>query len=226
MLEQLADGRLFLIDFAAGHGAGTIAMLALVAELRTNKLIPKLPINIHVHGVDYSNHALLLFQEMLDRLDIWLLSNGINVKLTSHSCDLRIVGEVDEVLELLFDEAESVGANRFFLSVFAVSGVGKDCFEQIAESVRHTAARLANKKRKSTGLWVEPCTKPWYSQLASTIALTFKKIQFQIIKTKEFFQIKTSAHVPPKLHRTFVWFSPTKGKEVEGHAEVFSFWHK
>ncbi len=46
VFDQLGDGHIFLLDLAAGNGAGTLAMLSLLCELRFQKAIPKLPVNV------------------------------------------------------------------------------------------------------------------------------------------------------------------------------------
>lgn len=226
ILEQLADGQVFLVDLAAGHGAGTLAVLAFISELRATMSIPKLPLNIHIFALDYSAAALQLFHEMLSQIDDALQANALTVKLTSYPCDLRISGDVDEVLEMMFEDAKAQNTNRFFCCISAVWGVSKEDFEQITASIRHAAARFGNSKRNSIGLWIEPSTKSWHFNIAATVALTFRKIMFSIVKKKDALEIKASATLPVPWQRTFAWQHPINGKEVAGHAQVMSFWSK
>lgn len=90
VLDQLAEGRLHVIDLAAGSGAGTLAMLSLICELRRTGLIPQLPVNVCVFAVDYSPAALNHFAALLDKLSPWLAGAGIGVELSLCPCDLMV----------------------------------------------------------------------------------------------------------------------------------------
>jgi len=98
VLDQLADGHIYLLDIAAGNGAGTLAMLSLICELRCHKEVPKLPLNVSILAVDYSVDALNFYAELQDKINPWLLTQGINVTLTHELCDLTITGEFSETL--------------------------------------------------------------------------------------------------------------------------------
>jgi hypothetical protein len=102
VLDQLGDGNIFLLDLAAGNGAGTLALLSFLCELRIQRSIPKLPLNVSIVGVDYSENALEFYANLLERLTPWLSSAGIYVSLATHSCDIRVSGVVSEVLESFF----------------------------------------------------------------------------------------------------------------------------
>jgi hypothetical protein len=156
VLNQLADGRLFVLDIAAGNGAGTLAILSLVCELRASKCIPKLPINVSIFGVDYSSSALMLYQEMLSSISAWLEESGINVSLTLSVCNLKIPGEFGEALESFFDDAKRHHVSRFLCVLSAISGIGKEGLEEIHDSLKLAAACLSHKKRNSSWLWIEP----------------------------------------------------------------------
>ena len=62
VLDQLAEGRIFILDLAAGSGAGTLAILSTICELRNTECVPTLPLNVHIFGIDYSSRALALYQ--------------------------------------------------------------------------------------------------------------------------------------------------------------------
>jgi len=76
VLDQLGDGHIYLLDLAAGNGAGTLAILSLLSELREKKAIPKLPLNVVIVGVDYSPEALNYYAELLEKVRPWLEKMG------------------------------------------------------------------------------------------------------------------------------------------------------
>ncbi len=156
---QLGDGQVFLLDLAAGNGAGTLAMLSLLSELRLHKAIPKLPVNVTILGVDFSADALGYYAEMLDKLKPWLSSVGIELSLRTEVCDLAIVGDFSEVLESFFDDAKQQKVKRFLCVISALSGAGKEGVDLIHDSLKMAAAGLSNSKRNSSWLWVEPRLK-------------------------------------------------------------------
>ena len=41
LLEQLTDGAVQILDIAAGHGAGTLAILSFIGAMREQSMLPK-----------------------------------------------------------------------------------------------------------------------------------------------------------------------------------------
>jgi hypothetical protein len=225
VLDQLADGHLFLLDIASGSGAGTLAILSLICELRRAKSIPKFPVNVSILGVDYSPAALLLYQETLSLIAPWLESNGLNVALDLSVCNLKIPGELDEALDFFFDEANKYKVNRFLCVLSAVTGVGKEGLEELHDSLKLAAARLSHKKRTSSWLWIEPHTKKsWPFQFGNAIRLILKKIPFIFAKKGDSYNIKTDVPlIPDPLSHKFEWRDPHKLKNVPSHVMVMAF---
>ncbi len=225
VLDQLADGHLFILDIAAGNGAGTLAMLTTLCELRSAKCIPKLPITVSITGIDYSPAALMLYQEMLSAITPWLEAHGIDVSLELCPCDLKVSGEFNEILESFFDEAKESGVNRFLCVLSAISGIGKEGLEEIHDSLKLAAAGLSHKKRTSSWLWVEPSNnKSWPSKFATTIKLILKKIPFRFNKKGKSYEINSLIPVleDTKIQK-FSWYDPHKNKNVTSRAIVMAF---
>jgi hypothetical protein len=223
VLDQLADGHLFLLDIAAGNGAGALAILSLLCELRASKCIPKLPVNVSIAGVDYSAAALMLYQDMLSAITPWLENHGIEVSLELHVCDLRVSGEFNEVLELFFDDAKESGVSRFLCLISAVSGIGKEGLEEIHDSLKIAAARLSHKQRNSSWLWIEPSSKSWTS-FATSIGLILKKIPHLFNKKRDSYEIKSSVPLSKDpISQKFSWLVPHKNKNVTSHVIIMAF---
>ena len=228
VLDQLSDGHIFLLDIAAGNGAGTLAMLSLICELRSHKALPKLPLNVSILGIDYSVDALNFYAELQDKIKPWLETNGINITLTLEPCDLTVTGEFSEALDCFFEDAKSKRVNRFLIIVSAVSGLGLEGFEQIQDSLKIAAANFSHSKRNSSWLWVEtPTNKSWMTIFADVLKHIMQKVKYRLLKNKQLYLIKsdiTSLNDPIK--RTFKWYDPYLESTPKSHVCVMAFKNK
>lgn len=225
ILDQLADGHIFILDLAAGNGAGTLAILGLLCELRAEHCIPKLPLNVHIFGVDYSPNALAFYHQTLNQVNAWLEGMGITVELESRLCDLKIVGNFNEVLECFFDDAKSCGVKRFLCVLSAVSGLGKEGLEEIHKSLEMAAIRLSHKGRESSWLWIEPsASRNWLAMFVNSIKFALQKIPYIFSKKNESFEIKSGAPLLPAPEiRKFSWQDPHQSKINMSHVMVVGF---
>lgn len=225
ILDQLADGRIFILDLAAGSGAGTLAILSLIGELRSAGCIPKLPLNVHLFGVDYSPNALSFYQETLSEVAEWLEGMGIEVELDSWPCDLKVVGEFSEILESFFEDARKREVRRFLCVLSAISGLGKDGLEEIHKSLEAAAIRLSHKGRESSWLWIEPSGgNTWLFKFLNSIKLALQQIPYILSRKKESFEIKSCAPllVDPEI-RQFGWQDPYQPKVNNSQVMVVGF---
>ncbi|MBK8637695.1 MAG: hypothetical protein IPN92_05205 [Chromatiaceae bacterium] len=225
VLDQLAEGRIHVIDLAAGNGAGTMSMLSLICELRCKGLIPQLPLNVSVSAVDFSPAALNHFIALLDKLSPWLASAGINVELNLCHCDLTVLGDFSETLDGFFTDARARSVSRFLCVISAISGAKKEGVEPIIDSLKHAAAMLSHSRRSSSWLWVEPYIgKSWFTTLADVIRLTLTKIQHKFLSKGESFSLTVDV---PMLEdpatRSFNWKDPHNGKAPLSRVIVLAF---
>jgi hypothetical protein len=225
VLDQLAHGRIFLLDLAAGNGAGTIAMLALICELRQHENIPKLPLNVTIRGVDYSAEALNFYAELLGKITPWLSSQGIEVLLNLSLCDLTVSGDLDEILDEFFDAAKASGINRFLCTVSALSGAKKTGLESMLDALKLAAARLSHRSRNSSWLWVEPAVdKSWFGKLVETVRLTMQRVRHQFFtKTTDQKATSSTDPSPDPIARVFNWKDPHNSHITKSHVAVIHF---
>lgn len=210
VLDQLADGELFILDLAAGHGAGTLSMLALVSELRTNDLIPKLPVNVYITAVDYSADSLVIYSEMIAALSPWLETQGMSVTLNLTVCDLCLLAEFNEAMESFFNDAATKGVKRFFCVISALSGVGKEGVEPMLDSLKLAAAKLGHSSRASSLLWVDTKgEKSWLAAVCQSMIFTMKKKLFKFTYKQESFQVSSDGvTLNEPVKRKFQWLDP------------------
>lgn len=225
VFDQLGDGNIFLLDIGAGNGAGTLAILTFLCELRAHKAIPKLPLNVNILAVDYSPESLNYYAELQDKICPWLVEEGIHVSLDLEVCDLTVPGDFNEVMESFFENAKKGNIKRFLCVISAISGIGKDGLDLIHDSLKIAAAGLSHSKRSSSWLWVEPhLEKAWYTVFADTIKHTLQKVKFVLTKKGGEYNIKSDQ---PSLKnfgsREFQWHDPHKTLNTKSRVYVVSF---
>ena len=223
VLEQMASGQIFLLDVASGNGAGTLAILTLISELRQHQIIPKLPLNINIWGLDISPDALNFYTELLDEVSPWLQSCGITAKLDLHVCNLKISGEIDEILDGFFSEAKAHQSRRFLCIISALSGVKKEGLEAMMDSLKLIAARLSHKSRFSSWLWVEPkVEKTWLGGFADAIGQTLQQF-VQFLKPKALTSDISGASITKQAARSFQWIDPHNAHLTKSCVAVMQF---
>ena len=223
ILDQLALGEIFILDVAAGNGAGTLSILSSICELREHNIIPTLPLNVSIFGLDISPDALNFYAAILGKITPRLKSCGIQVAIDLCVCNLKISGEIDQVLDTFFDAAKGKNCKRFLCTISALSGVKKEGMAEMMDSLKLIAARLSHKTRSSSWLWVEPkVEKTWLSVFASAVRLTFK----QLIGVLNIAAEKSnSSGISGKAEtaRTFKWIDPLNGHLTTSHVIVVEF---
>lgn len=225
VLDQLGDGHIYLLDIAAGNGAGTLAMLSLLCELRSQGKIPNLPLNVTIVGVDYSAEALKFYAELLDRITPWLEASGIHITLSLAVCDLTVSGDFSEVLESFFDDAKKQNTKRFLCVISALTGAGKEGFEEMLDSLKMAAAGLSSSKRNSSWLWVEPPVKKfWITMFADSIRLTLNKVRHKFSKNNDSYSIKTDVPLLENpVARSFYWHDSHNKTTTVSNVFVMAF---
>jgi hypothetical protein len=225
ILDQLAEGQIYLLDLAAGNGSGTLALLSFICELRLHGLVPTLPLNVSISGVDYSPDALSYYGGLLEELAPWLATMGVETNLTLHVCDLNISGDFSEVLESILLDAHGQSINRFLCVVSALSGAKKEGVAQMLDSLKLAAAALSRKKRNSSWLWVEPHVgKIWITKAIDTIRLTLQRVAHKFFSKGDGFEIVTDVPMlTDKPTRTFEWLDPHNGNATKSRVFVMAF---
>lgn len=227
VFDQLGDGHIFLLDLAAGNGAGTLAMLSLLCELRLQKAIPNLPVNVTILGVDFSAAALGYYAEMLDGIKPWLSSAGFELSLKTEVCDLAVSGIFSEVLDSFFDDAKKQKVKRFLCVISALSGAKKEGVESMHDSLKFAAAQLSHSKRDSSWLWVEPNVKKmgWFTKIADSLRLVMTCVPFKFFRKDSSFEIQSDG-VPLLSNpciREFTWHDPYTSASALSNVLVFAF---
>ena len=154
-VQAFSGGSVRLLDIPCGCGASSAALLATVAELRRQNVLPREPLDVFVTGGDKShparNYAELIFGELKESLR----NQAIFVSESFQSWDLM---DAESTTSLLDQWLSNQDCDRFFLVIANFSGLlsnegnVKKAKERLGEIFRWTGAR------KSTIAWIEPQT--------------------------------------------------------------------
>ena len=160
----LSDGHIYLIDIAAGHGAGTISLLNAICKLREDGILSTDALDIDIFALDFSATSLNFYQEMLNSLSETHQEFGLNVSLITKRIDItndiEVKAAIEEIkLQATEQAGEKFGINpRYLLICSAISGVEKRVFlNEFAQSYQSITESFRDDS--SAFLWVEPNSK-------------------------------------------------------------------
>lgn len=225
LLEQLTDGSVQILDIAAGHGAGTLAILSFVAAMREQSKLPRLPLNVAVRALDFSAHALARYQNVASTLSPWLAEQGIQLSVEASLVDLQLQGEVSHALDTFFKDAQTSGCKRFLCVLSAISGAGPDAISEMQGSFQEIASRIGNQPGGSW-VWLEPpVSGTWFQNFVTGVFFTLKKIKHKLIHKGSTFTLASTTSVFPGFSSEgckFKWRDPHTGSDLTSHVRVLS----
>ena len=165
-MQAFSGGSVRLLDIPCGCGAASATLLATVAELRRQCVLPREPLDVIVTGGDKSdparNYAELIFGELKESLR----NQAIFVSESFQSWDLM---DAESTTSLLDQWLSNQDCDRFFLLIANFSGIlsnegnVKKAKERLGEVFRWTGAR------KSTIAWIEPQTRKAYQMSRNNV---------------------------------------------------------
>ncbi len=150
---QLYEGNLYIIDIAAGHGAGTTSILNSICKLREENSLTRNRLNIQIHAIDYSIHSLEFYERIILDSKEFHEKQGINITINKHQIDIT----KDEELNCCINKIKVEIGNdpRFLLTTSAITGVKRCDFEAYFQ--KSYATLTSNfRSNNSTFFWVEP----------------------------------------------------------------------
>lgn len=164
VLSLLNAGHIYLIDIAAGHGAGTMSILNTICKMRHDETLTTDPLDIEIHALDISPHSLDFYEKLLNSLKSIYQKYAINVTFVKHQIDITndddLKHEIQAIKQLVADSPiAGVGTDpRYLLICSAISGIKNKTFMEKFSSSYQTIAD-SFKAKNSAFLWIEPLTK-------------------------------------------------------------------
>lgn len=209
VLGLLSDGHIYIIDIAAGHGAGTMSLINTICKMREDEILVKDALDIEIHALDFSETSLKFYEELLESLSETYQKFGIYVTLVKHCIDItndaQVKKEIEDIKSCVHTvPAKAIGEDpRYLLLCSAISGVKKSIFlSEFSKSYQAIAESF--KENNSTFLWIEPLScKDWMPKY-------WKEFydQLQIVPDDDDI---TSKHV---VKQSYDWIDPHLSKKV------------
>jgi hypothetical protein len=154
LYESLAGGSLCLTDAPCGAGAAAFSLLANIAQLRAENVIPRQPLDVHLIGAELSEPAKEYAREMLRELRDSLGAQAIVVHEEFLSWDVTDTMSTTDLIKS-FTLAAST-QKQHLLVVANFSGfLEKERKKKEAEPQLGELFRYASGPR-SVAIWIEP----------------------------------------------------------------------
>ena len=182
LVKSMAGNTLCLTDAPCGAGAAAFAMLATIAELRSQGVLPRLPLDVFLVGAELSEPARSYAASMLHELREPLEAQAIHVEEVFLHWDVTDqLSNVDLIRHATIRSANAgqkllVMAN--FNGFLQRSGKREIAQPQIEELFRHASSK------NSAAIWIEPRMNraiaegglfQWLKDLISTVWKRFAR---------------------------------------------------
>lgn len=205
IFSTFSKGNISILDLACGTGGHILSLLTTLVELRLKKLLPTLPLNIHILAADISPTALQIYQSLLNDLEPYLRNTGIRVIYHTYIWDACIPMQTSQLMDKLFSTTRDISINEYYVMTSAFSGfAGNEVnFSQIERSLQHITERLGSKI--STFLWIEPDT---------TKAKKFLAFLSKVFESIQDFFVQLFIENNATSSNTYSWWEPIKEEVI------------
>lgn len=202
LLSRLADGRLAILDIPCGSGAGLLGLLSIIASLRENGSLPRLPLTIEVTAGDFSESARALYERLMQRAKPWLEHEGIRIRWMTFHWDASDQFSTSAIVDQWLDNSR--GSEEFVVFVAAFSDAAANNFSKFERTFAHITERTHN--RSNLFVWLEPDWK--------------KTPKFFEALEKHFAKIANLFRGTKRLSDSFRWLHPLNANKCDGKIMV------
>lgn len=206
-----SSGTISVLDIPAGAGAGVLALLCNIAELRMCSHLPRLPLHIYITGGDYSSSALAIYKDLLDDIKVHLADQLIYINHQTIEWDATDISSTDLLLDSWFSQTGN--SEEYYILVPAFSGVGSSKFKDFDKSFEYIQGRISNKHATMT--FIEPNMKE---------ANRFMKFMNKISNKLGVFFLGSDEST--EITNRFSWYDPITEHVALGGVKVASYYRK
>lgn len=153
-IQSTAGTSLALTDAPCGAAAATLAFLAVLAELRAHKVLPRLPLDVKFVGGELSPHAVSHAQQLFEDLRADLEAEAIFVDFQFHSWDVLDRLSTSDLVKASTVHGAPCTSKLLVIANFngflVKEGKQKDAQQQLDELLRYASGK------QSLAIWIEP----------------------------------------------------------------------
>ena len=155
LIRTLSGNHLLLIDAPCGAGAGSLTLLAGIAELRAQNLLPRQPLDVRLIGAELSEPARGYAAAMLDRIRQPLARQGIFVSESFVGWDALCQQSTTALCREVVLASPYTRRTLLLVANFS-SFLVREKKRKQAEPQLNELFRYAASARGGWALWVEP----------------------------------------------------------------------
>lgn len=174
--QSVSDGNVAVLDAVCGSGAASAALVLLMCKLRSERVVPALPLNLRILGADNSPRALQLFDAVMCRVAEVAPSYGIHVTWKTREWDATNIPDTARLCDDLLLYADE--SDEFLVLISNISGEAtKDAskfFTPFSRSLEDICARLHD--QPYTVCWTEPCQRSVKKKLFPRLKKLFSEV--------------------------------------------------
>ncbi len=190
-VKSLAGNDVFIADIPSGTGAASLSLLCNIAQLRDEKVLPKLPLKVKILAGEVSSYAIQIFKESLEIINPYLKENSINVELDVQQWDIKDVYSNTDLIRAITLSSQYSSSKILLITNFNGfldrNGVWKKVQTQFEEIFRYFSGN------STVAIWLEPeknnVTKNFWPRILKWFPEKLKKL----IKDKEILEYETSS---------------------------------
>lgn len=152
--KMFSGNKVFLVDLPMGAGAASVAILSVLCELRKQKLIPRMPLEISIIGGDISPYAQEYAKAALQRLIPDLEEQAISIDYTVVHWDVCDSFSNTDLIKCLTIKSQNCATKLLLMTNFN-DFLEKDKKWKEAEPQLNELFRYSRDKN-SVAVWLEP----------------------------------------------------------------------
>lgn len=208
-----SDKELCILYLPCGSGAGLLGLLSTLTVLRSNKCHPSLPLNIKVIGADFSDTALLIFQELIGELAVEYIKQGIKITSSVEKWDATSTTSTTALMRNFFSNP----ADEYFVFFSNFSGAtgNSSNFDASFQIVMDFVS--THYSNHASILWIEPGN---YGKAIKLISKLFDMFEEVAKYLKSIFRLSDTVKMEDI---GFKWLHPTSSKELKGSISCVKF---
>jgi hypothetical protein len=204
-----SGNKVFLADLPCGSGAASMSILSVLCELRMQRILPRMPLDIVIVGGEISKYAQNYAIEAIDFLRADLEAQAISVIFEVMDWDVCDPFQNSDLIKRLTLASQNCSAKLLVLANFSGflqrEGKWKDAQKQLEELFRHS------REENSIAIWIEPQRKEVIIEggFITRLMLWFKTsfsalIQMQEVDWEQKYYAKSAVKVKhPLVEGTF-----------------------
>ena len=181
ILKFLTGGGLCLADIPCGAGAGALSMLCTLAELREQKRLPRLPINVHLIGGEISAPARIYAEKLILEVERYLKDQAIFLTYDLISWDIlsdvSTTNLIEKIVVSKHQHPQTLILIANFHGFLEREGKKKEASPQLDQIIKYSSGPM------NAAIWIEPNMSgaknglfPWLTKQIGRLASFVKQM--------------------------------------------------